>query len=296
MQGCGHLSGSLRGGEERVSVIRSRLLSLEIARAAQRRPTTGDATSYVPKKKEYVWYPHISGPGGNSKLILGVLESLNTVSFTCYRRIVPFYQSRIILFRSLTVSLYPRPLDFVVPTVADTINSTSHHALTSRARARVHEQLSRLRLTRFWGVLPRWRIQPGCLPIGRQLSATLRRALCTCSQHSKESLSLTAPVKLHSLPRSRDVTGAKSCVTSRSKAVRPNAIHTSFSWTLRHAERVQKQAYVYATSSRTGRLARLRGYVITSGRVRSTRANRTPSLSSCSRMRCLQRRSCRHCC
>ena len=66
-------------------------------------------------------------------------------------------------------------------------------------------------------VLPRWRVQPGCLPIGRQLSAALRRALCTCSQHSKESLSLTAPVKLHSLPRSRDVTGAKSCVTSRSK-------------------------------------------------------------------------------
>ena len=43
---AGHLSGSLRGGEEGVSVIRSRLLSLEIARAALRGSREGWASRF----------------------------------------------------------------------------------------------------------------------------------------------------------------------------------------------------------------------------------------------------------
>ena len=68
---AGHLSGSLRGGEERVSVIRSRLLSLEIARAAQRRPTTGDATSYVPKRKRVRLVSAYLGPRWEFEAHLG---------------------------------------------------------------------------------------------------------------------------------------------------------------------------------------------------------------------------------
>ena len=86
---AGHLSGSLRGGEERVSVIRSRLLSLEIARAARRRP----ATLCQKNRVRLVSY---LGPRGELEAHLE--GALNTLLFTCYRRISPILSIKNNLF------------------------------------------------------------------------------------------------------------------------------------------------------------------------------------------------------
>ena len=69
---AGHLSGSLRGGEERVSVIRSRLLSLEIARAARRRPATLCQRSRVRLVSYLIIKSHYHlGPRGELEAHLG---------------------------------------------------------------------------------------------------------------------------------------------------------------------------------------------------------------------------------